>query len=258
MVAGHDIDSALQREWRRGTMPPGRLGWQQLRDIATAVTPLARAALGLRASEARAVDVDVDLGDGRRLRGTVADVYGDRLVPVTYSRLAAGHRIQAWVRLLALSAHDPTTVWEGRVLGRPKSKKQSVACSHLTPPASDARALLARLVAMRDLATSRPLPLPLRTSALYAERRHLGSSAAVSLKVAIDEEWEDTLLRNGDTIPKECSDAAHLQVWPTGELPGLSQPPPDEFALPDESTAFGAFALHLWGALLAAESRSAT
>ena len=32
-------------------------------------------------------DVDVDLGGGRRLRGTVTDLYGDRIVKVSFSRL---------------------------------------------------------------------------------------------------------------------------------------------------------------------------
>ena len=48
-------------------------------------------------SSPRAVDVDVDLGGGRRLRGTVPEVYGDRLVPVSYSRLGPTHRLQSWV-----------------------------------------------------------------------------------------------------------------------------------------------------------------
>ena len=48
---------------------------------------------GARASTPRAVDVAVDLGGGRRLVGTVPEVYGDRLVPVTYSRLGAKHRL---------------------------------------------------------------------------------------------------------------------------------------------------------------------
>ena len=65
----------------------------------------------------RAVDVAVDLGDGRRLVGTVPEVYGDRLVSVTYSRLGPKHRLASWVRLLALAG-----VRRGPQLDRPHDR----------------------------------------------------------------------------------------------------------------------------------------
>ena len=63
------------------------------------------------AASAAAVDVEVDLGDGRWLRGTVPEVYGDRLVPVHYSRLGAKHRLASWLWLLALAARDDDRSW---------------------------------------------------------------------------------------------------------------------------------------------------
>ena len=45
-------------------------------------------------------------------------VYGDRLVPVGYSRLAAKHRLRSWSTLLALSAATPTSSWTGHALGK--------------------------------------------------------------------------------------------------------------------------------------------
>ena len=53
------------------------------------------------------VDVDVDLGGGRRLRGTVTDLYGDRVVIATFSRLGPRHWLEAWIPLLALCATHP-------------------------------------------------------------------------------------------------------------------------------------------------------
>ena len=58
-------------------------------------------------------DVDVDLGDGRRLTGTVSGVYGDRARLVTYSKLGGKHLLEAWIRLLALTAGRPRPQLDG-------------------------------------------------------------------------------------------------------------------------------------------------
>ncbi|MBL3753127.1 hypothetical protein, partial [Mycobacteroides abscessus] len=72
---------------------------------------LADAAREFRRAQPRAVDVDIDLGDGRRLTGTVSPVFGDRLVSVRYSKLGGQHLLQSWIPLLALYAHVPSTNW---------------------------------------------------------------------------------------------------------------------------------------------------
>ena len=81
-------------------------------------TPLCAQAAELRQTEPRAVDVSVHLGGDRWLRGTVPQVYGDRVVAVTYSRLAAKHRLASWVQLLALSASDEDRSWTAHTIGR--------------------------------------------------------------------------------------------------------------------------------------------
>ena len=67
----------------------------------------------LRTRSRRSVDVDVDLGGGRRLTGTVPGVYGTRLVSLGYSRLKAKQRLRTWVELLALAASEPDQSWTG-------------------------------------------------------------------------------------------------------------------------------------------------
>ena len=144
LLAGLEPREACEREWRRGALPPGLLGWKRLTALCDAARPLAAAALHLRVSPAAAIDVEVDLGDGRRLRGTVPEVYGDRLVPVSYSRLGAKHRLQSWVHVLALAAAQPDGEWSAHTIGRPESSRSrlDVATSVLTPDAEAIRALM--------------------------------------------------------------------------------------------------------------------
>ena len=113
-------DQALELEWRRGVAAAGtaRLaqGRTEVRDQAMA---LAVAALTHRQVAPATYDVDVDLGGGRRLTGTVGPVYGDRLVTVGFSRLDGKQLLEAWVRLLALAAGRPDHNWTALVIGRP-------------------------------------------------------------------------------------------------------------------------------------------
>ena len=62
-------------------------------------------------------EVLADLGDVR-LTGTVSGVVGDSVVHVSYSKLAAKHRLQAWLELLALTATDPSRPWQAVAIGR--------------------------------------------------------------------------------------------------------------------------------------------
>ena len=109
MLRGIHPDEARQMEWRRGVLPPGRLGWRTATEIREQAMKLAVGALTHRQVAPQAFDVDVDLGGGRRLTGTVPRVYGRRLVSVGYSRLDGKQLLEAWVRLLALAGRTPTT-----------------------------------------------------------------------------------------------------------------------------------------------------
>ena len=101
VLAGGDPQAAMLAEQLRGLLPPADLGAAMLTEIVTRVRPLVEAAVPLRTGPARALDVDIDLGD-RRLTGTVGDVFGNNLVAVSYSSLGAKHRLAAWLDALAL------------------------------------------------------------------------------------------------------------------------------------------------------------
>ncbi len=171
MLDGMQPDQARHAEWRRGTLPPGQLGWRKATEIRDQSALLAEAAHGFRGVEPRAIDVDIDLGGGRRLTGTVSPVFGERLVDVTYSKLDGRHLLQSWIPLLALHAHAPRTDWSAVVVGRPKrgtTPREEV----LGRPAETAVELLADLVAIYDAGRREPLPLPIKTSYAWAEAKH--------------------------------------------------------------------------------------
>jgi exodeoxyribonuclease V gamma subunit len=257
LLRGLPAEQARQQEWRRGVLPPAWLGWRLLATVIDHAEPLAAEGLRLRhagvsTGAARAVDVDVDLGDGRRLRGTVPEVYGDRLVPVGYSRLGARHRLESWVQLLALAASDEDRPWTAYTLGRPTNSRSRTpySLSQLGPLDHTARDVLADLVALRDRGLTEPLPLPLKASLAYARQRRTraGHDDAV-VKAGWD--WAD------GRYPGECSDPEQARAWgPAAPLPGLGEAPREGEEYPGESTRFGALAMRLWSPLLTAEQGS--
>ena len=119
LLAGRAPRVALDKEWRRGVLPPGKLGWRLAKDLLDQAQPVADLADTLRAGrQAEALDVAVDLGGGRLLTGTVTDVYGERLVRTRFSRVGPKHWIDAWVPLLALCASRPTRPFSAGSVGR--------------------------------------------------------------------------------------------------------------------------------------------
>ncbi|MEX0426072.1 exodeoxyribonuclease V subunit gamma [Nocardioides sp. DS6] len=252
LLRGLAPEHARQQEWRRGVLPPGWLGWRLLHDVVGRATPIAEEAARLRTRPVGAVDVDVDLGDGRRLRGTVPQVYGDRLVPVTYSRLGATHRLQSWIQLLALAASDEDRAWSAFTVGRPTNSRSRTpySLSQLGPLDHTARDVLRDLVAMRETGLTAPLPLPLKSSLVYARQRRTRATVEHALE-KVGWEWRD------GRFPGECSDVEQVAAWGAkAALPGLDTPPGAGEDFPGETTRFGALALRLWAPLLTAEQGS--
>jgi exodeoxyribonuclease V gamma subunit len=237
-LAGADPSEAVQAEYRRGLVPPGQLGRRLIDEVRAAVTPLVIETAGLRHGRPRSVDVDVVLPDGRRLVGSVDGVYSERLVSVSYSSLAAKHRLRSWAELLALTAAHPGTAWQAHAVGKHKSGGTH---AHIRQVA-DAMPLLAGLVALRDLGLREPLPLPLKTSLAYAE-----ASARQPHPNAIElarREWDPRDFR-GTMIPGERDDAHHVVIW--------GQDAPLEVLLDtdDPTSRFATLAHRLWDPLLA-------
>ncbi|MGI9156119.1 MAG: exodeoxyribonuclease V subunit gamma [Marmoricola sp.] len=239
MLAGVHPDGALQAEWRRGTLPPGRLGWRTGTEIRENAMQLAIAALTHRQVAPEAFDVDVDLG-GRRLTGTVPSVYAHRLVSVGYSRLDARQLLSAWVQLLALSVHDEDRSWTGLVIGR-AARGTRPAARLFAPVGAESVALLADLVAIYDAGRREPLPLPLKTSFAWSQARATGNDPAL----AAGDKWLSKRFDGENARP------AHVRVWgPNSPLDPLLEPVRAVEERPGETTRLGAYAARVWEPML--------
>ena len=238
-LAGADASSFRQAEWRRGTLPPGPLGLRLLTELEQAVEPLVAAALQVQDGVPRAVDVVVELDDGRRLTGTVGGVFGDVLARTSYSRLAAKHRIAAWVDLLAVACTAETGPGVALTTGRGPHRRP-VWRSTLRRPA-DPHGVLRELVALYDEGMCEPLPLATGASHAYAARRELGDTVDDATEAAA-KEWGSTF---GDGQDR------HL-AYAFGAAPSLDAltAAPSGSA---ERTRFGDLARRLWSPLLAHE-----
>lgn len=228
ILRGMTPAGAQQAEWRRGTLPPGQLGWRRALALRDQCALLATEALRHRDADSAAFDVDVELGAGRRLTGTVSPVFGDRLVSVTYSKLDGKHLLQSWIPLLALAARHPGRDWSAVCIGRPR-RGTTPRAEGLGRP-DDPLELLADLVALYDAGRREPLPLPVKTSYAWAVARHSGDDP----ERAAGYRW-----RSG-RYPGEDEQPAHVRAWGRG-------------APLSRLTGLGDYAERLWLPLLRAE-----
>ncbi|MFT3900098.1 MAG: exodeoxyribonuclease V subunit gamma [Gordonia sp. (in: high G+C Gram-positive bacteria)] len=157
LLAGADPADARAAEFRRGTLPPFQLGMAALTPISTKAHNLAERARAERVGAARTVDIRVELPDGRRLYGTVPNVYDNGLVSVTNSTLKGKQRLETWIALLALTAGTADGAPGACVIG---AWGQGTTLRRYAPVA-DAASLLGALVALRDAGLSQPFALPL-------------------------------------------------------------------------------------------------
>ncbi len=166
VLAGQDPVAVMTAEQLRGTLPPGVLGELALRGVVEESQRLFERTADLRDGSPRTLDVDVDLGDGRRLTGTVTGVHGGKVLSLGYSRLGAKQRLSSWIDLLALSAAHPDEVFTAHAVGRERAGPRRALAGPVDHRAAD---WLRRLVELRDLGLRRPLPIPVRTAAAWAE-----------------------------------------------------------------------------------------
>ena len=202
-LSGTPPGTAARLEHLRGALPPGPLGNKAMRDIGTRVVALLGASEIERQTDASALDIAVPLGGGRTLSGTVSGVRGSTVLSVSYSTLAAKHRLTAWVRYLAVVAATGDAGYHAVTVGR-----DGAAAARSTlhgVEAAAAREALTRLVQLRDAGLREPLPLALETSADYARWRHRKVDAEPALSRA-ELSWK------GGFSP-ERDDAAHVLVF---------------------------------------------
>ena len=210
LLAGQSPEATFTAELLRGTVPPGNLGQAALQEVVQEAASLYAATSQVRTGTERSVDVDVDLGDGRRLTGTVTGVWDQRAVSLGYSRLGPKQRLSTWVDLLALSATHPDQHWTGHAIGRSKAGP-----SRATSGPVDHRAVewLHDLVALRDLGLTMPMPAPVKTACAWAEAhaRELRGDDMSPERAAAREWVTDPDNRFG--ITGEDDEAAHRQVY---------------------------------------------
>ena len=248
-LKGVGAGQAERAEWLRGDLPPGPLGTAVVGGLLDQAGSLVTTALNLRTGDPAALDVAIPLDDGTRVLGTVTDLFGDRVVRVTFSKLAAKHRLRAWVWLLALMSAEGSRGWQAATVGR--GRQGGVLVSQMSAPDPElARAVLTGLVAVYRAGQCEPLPLAPKTSCAYAERRAQNSSVKVALAKA---EWEWRHSFSGRDIG-EYDDADHHRVWGAAELKDLTAAPARE-GLPfaEEGTLFGQLARVVFDPMFAAE-----
>ncbi len=245
ILHGMTPEDARQAEWRRGVLPPGQLGWRKAAEICDQATVLAGVARQHRGpTEAEAYDVDIDLGSGRRVTGTVSPVYGERLVSVTYSRLAGRHLLESWIALLALVLVHPGRHWSAVCIGRPQ-RGTTVRVDGLGPPHVDALPILQDLVAIYDAGRREPIPLPVKTSYAWALARHCGDDPVQRAAYR----W-----RSNERVPGEDDAPAHVRAWGRNAgLDVLMQPLRPGEQYDGEDNRLGAYAARLWLPMLRSE-----
>jgi exodeoxyribonuclease V gamma subunit len=265
-LAGDDRDACVAAERARGTLPPGTLAEPVLGQVLPIVESLVAEAADITGDGGgpRSLEVNVVLGDGRVLLGTVAGVVdrgpaGLLLRSVSYSRLAPKQRLAAWVRFLALTAAHPDRPVEAATIGRIRfsgRKKGAVSVASLAPLAGDAPARRAAAVAhlevlvdLFDRGLCEPLPLYCKTSAAWADAapaQRMKACAAV---------WEP---QNEFGMGENREPEHQLVLGGVVSLNDLLAAPPAPGESGDgwaggEPTRFGRYALRLWSGLRDAE-----
>jgi exodeoxyribonuclease V gamma subunit len=246
-LAGTPPQVAARLEYLRGELPPGPLGRRTMREIGARVNALLHACEIERAIGAEVRDVAVPLPDGRVLTGTVGGVRGSTILSVTYSTLAAKHRLTAWVRYLALLAGTEDPALRAVTVGRRRDDARRSILWGVRPELAER--CLGLLVRIRDAGLREPLPIALETGEEYATRRHSGATFEDATPAAC-RRWESDRFRPERDEPEHV-----LAFGPHAPFARLTQDPPlpDE-RYPDEPTRFGALARLIWTPLLTAET----
>ncbi|GAB3774236.1 exodeoxyribonuclease V gamma subunit [Nocardioides ginsengisegetis] len=217
VMAGQDPVAVMTAEQLRGTLPPGGLGTTALQQVVEESQKLFTRTAPLREGQGRSLDVDIDLGDGRRVTGTVSGIYGSKVVSLGYSRLKARQRLSSWVDLLALSAAFPDESFTAHAVGKDRAGPLRALSGPLDHRATT---WLRDLVELRDLGLRRPLPVPLATAQAWADAhaRELRGDDRPPAHAAARAWVTDP--NNSFGILGEDADASHVRVF--GERAPLS------------------------------------
>ncbi len=195
LLAGRSPSQIVDAERLRGTLPPRELGTAVLNDVGPIGEAIAGATAAVRreigapsGDPVRAVDVALDLPDGRRLTGTVGQVLGRTHLVTTYSTQRAKQRLHLWIALLALTAGAEPGPWQAVGVGRRGRGAGLVRVGTIAP--DDARAALLDLIAVHDMGRREPLPLFPATSYEYATKLGTNPRSGVRADELAGRAWE--------------------------------------------------------------------
>jgi exodeoxyribonuclease V gamma subunit len=243
-LAGVEPRASVLAEIARGTLPPGVLGMPVIHRVQPTVEEIVA---HVPEGDAGSIDVKVGLADGRTIGGTVANVAGDVLRNVTYSRVNPRHRLAAWVRLLVLTVAHPGRTFEAVTIGRARAGSGVVIARIAPLDVALARDHLDVLIDLYDRGMREPAPLACLASAAYAQACRDGADPIRSAREA----WESSF-----EFDREDREPEHkLVLGGVLTFEELNRPAarPDERWDPDETRRFGGWARRLWDGLLAHE-----
>ncbi len=260
LLAGRTADDLGREEIWRGELPPHTLGERVLAEESAKAQALAAGVrTQLRVTDPgepvrfESRDVDLALPSGRRLVGTVGGIvpYFPSLsaLTVTYSTIAAKHRLASWLTALVLAATgDPFA--SSHVIGhkgrrsRGRWVKSPVRVYHGQLDAEAALAWLDQLVDVRARGMREPIPLSPKTSAAWAQGFGDGDVRTADDKARYA--WETDEFKG---IPGEQDTPAHVVAY--GERAPLSDvlgtPRPDELWFRGATSRLGQYALRVFG-----------
>lgn len=237
-LSGDGLREAVQAEALRGTLPPGPAGNRELEQVHERVAALLQATAPIRASAPHTRHLELRLPSGTLLQADVT-TRGHDVVHIGYGSISPAHRLDAWLRLLALAVAHPDTSYAARLHGRNDALV-------LTPPDTDAAMhRLDQLVGIATDAMTHPIPLPIRTSEALARSTAPGSDAvALNRNSRLRQTWERELDGNWEML------------WGS-RLSGLTRAvrPPGVPVFGDEPTWIADLARTIWSPLASAEVR---
>ena len=237
LLQGADPERLAGAEWRRGTLPPRALGARALDLIQRQAVEVAERARPWLVGDPDSRDLALEIGD-RLLTGTVGPLHGPTLVAVSYSSLAAKHRLAAFIRLLALTAAHPGLEWQAVTIGR----RGTSVLGPVDP--GWAALVLDDQLDLYETGLREPLPFAPRTSLEYARLRFRDLRVTPGESSA-DKDW------GWDR------DAAYERFFGEGvtlsELSAIPSRPEEERGTLAEASRFGTLARRVFQPLLTVE-----